>query len=488
MSSDLSEGLASIFGSKSVSILVGLVVTPLLARILGGDLYGDYAFLMSVFGIAIIFVNAGTFDGLRKYVSPTKSRAWNTDILAFYLTLTVALTVVIGAVFGVLLATGTLARRFGTEFEGYFVLLVALVVGRQFFAISRATLMGFRAERYSETLHILRRVLFAVGGVGLAYYGLNVTGVLLGDLIATVAAAVLGLTLVARRVDLGWSFGFNRSRVSLTDLVGFNAMNVVLILLTASLYHTDIILLHLFEGSRSTGYYKAALVVAEFLWLVPTVIQMALLQSTSVLWDRDESDRISALASRITRFNYLFTQLLAVGIAVLAVPFVGLYFGPEFLPAAAFVPILVVGALGFAISRPIISIGQSKGALRPLIAATGFAALLNLVLNLLLIPPFGATGAAVATSIGYGVMIVLHVGAARRIGYDPVRDLRLGRGLAVGAGTAGVLLAASRVLGDPLVQLAVLPPLGFAVYLALALAVGAVRLDELAELRASAPI
>lgn len=488
MTSDLSEGLLSIFGSKFVSVLVGFVVTPLLARILGGDLYGDYAFLMSVFGIAIIFVNAGTFDGLRRYVSPTKPRDWNTDVLAFYLTLTVALTVVIGVVFGVLLATGILARRFGAQFEGYFVLLAALIVGRQFFAISRATLMGFRVERYSETLHILRRVLFAVGGVGLAYYGLNVTGVLLGDLIATAAAAVLGLSLVARRVDLGWSFRFDRSRISLTDLVGFNAMNVILILLTASLYHTDIILLRLFEGSRSTGYYKAALVVAEFLWLVPTVIQMALLQSTSQLWDLDETEQISALTSRITRYNYLFTQLLAVGIAVLAGPFVGLYFGAEFLPAAAFVPILLVGALGFAISRPILSVGQSKGALRPLIAATGGAALVNLVLNLVLIPPFGAYGAAVATSIGYGLMIVLHVVAARRVGYDPVRDLRLGRGLAVGAGTGAVLLAATSALADPLLKLVVLPPLGFLVYLALALGLGAVRVDELTELRDAVPI
>ena len=116
--------------------------------------------------------------------------------------------------------------------------------------------------------------------------------------------------------------------------------------------------------------------------------------------------------------------------------------------------------------------------MKPLLLAMAGAAGINLVLNVLLIPRFGILGAAIATSAGYGSMVPLHVRAARAIGFDPLADLRLVP-IAVTTLTTGVVLVAiERVLTSSLLEFAVIPPVGFAVFSVLAVKTGAIDVEE----------
>jgi len=99
-----------------------------------------------------------------------------------------------------------------------------------------------------------------------------------------------------------------------------------------------------------------------------------------------------------------------------------------------------------------------------LIIATGSTASLNVILNLLLIPPYGMNGAAVATSIGYGSMAVTYVYAARVIGFDPTNELKLARIAASSLVTLVVLLALDSLVAGRILSLAVLPVIGGIVY------------------------
>ncbi len=180
-------------------------------------------------------------------------------------------------------------------------------------------------------------------------------------------------------------------------------------------------------------------------------------------------------------------MLLLLGIAALAAPFMQLYFGSEFGDAVVPLLLLLPGVLGFAVARPIYAIGQGKGELRVLIVATGTAAVINLVLNLILIPQYGMHGAAIATSIGYGSMVVFHYFAARRIGYNPFADLRLTR-IAITTGVAApVIFGVSYAIDSGLLSLVIVPPVGFIVYSTLALRTGAVTADEIVPILNNAP-
>ena len=488
MKRSLATGVLSVFGGKVAMFVVTLVTTPILVRYLGSSRYGDYAFLMSVFAILMILVSSGVGDGVRKFVVEERSIPnWESHVVGFYVRHAALLAVAGSAVITLLAVSGLVGRFVDESLEVYFYLLAAMVFAAQFRELVRRTLMGFGKEHYAEVLRVVRNLGFALFGVGLVVLGYGVAGVLVGQIISSALVAVVGLAVVNRHVSLTCVFDRVPEEFPTREMLTFNGYTIVFILLLTSLYHVDLLMLRPMAGSSQTGYYKGALALAEFLWFAPVALQTVFVHSTSELWSKGRTEKISELASRTTRFTFLLTALLAIGIAALADVFVPLYYGEEFTPAVEPLLLLLPGALGFAVARPIFAIGQGKGDMRALVAATGGAALVNVILNLLLIPLYGMSGAAVATSVGYASMLVVHVAAARVVGFDPLEDIRPIRVGATVAISAAAIVGLAGLIENPWVALLAVPPAGFLLFATLAVGTRAVDTGELASLADSLP-
>lgn len=480
MQTNILRGFVSILGAKVGTLLLGLLTTPILVRLLGSSQYGDYAFILSALGITMILANAGIFDGTRKYIAEDRGNPdWVEHVFGFYFRVALVLALIAAVSYTAFSWTDFANQLLGDEFTVYLYLLGALIVSRQASSVARGGLMGLGLEDRSEPLNILKKALFGIIGLSLAYLGYGVAGVLVGHIVASLITTILAFGILFRRINIRAVVSRVSPEFPKRELLSFNSLSVVLILLTASLYHVDILLLRPIAGDKATGYYRAALVVAEFLWFVPNALQTALLHSTSELWAKDRTDRITALVSRITRYNLALNVLLLIGLAALANDFMPFYFGAEF--EAAVLPLLVLlpGVLGFSLARPIFAVGQGKGDLRILIIATGIAAVVNICLNLVLIPRYGTTGAAASTSIGYGSMVLFHTLAARQIGFDPMANLQI-RKITVVAVVAGIVIfGLSTAIESSAVSLLVVPPIGFIVYAALAIKLGVVSAHEI---------
>ncbi len=475
----IASGVFSVVSTKVVVLVVTAVSMPLLYRFLGASGFGDYSFLMSVFAIYMIFVSSGITDGVRKFLAEDRTAAnWSEHVVGFYFRLA-AILAVGGAVLLLIAAqSGIVSSVFGDGLSIYFYALTLLVITAQFRDYARKTLMGFGLERYSEPLKVLDKVGFVVVSIPLVYFGAGVLGALAGHLFASILVAAVGLALVNRRIPLSCVFSKPTSDFPRREMFTFNSMSIVLVFLLMSLYHIDIVMLQQFRDSASVGNYRAALTLAEFLWFVPIALQTVYVHSTSELWSQNRHRKITELASRTTRYTFLVTAIMAVGLAALADVAVPVYFGAEAKPAIEPLLLLLPGALGFALARPILAISQGNGTLRYPVAATGIAAVINVILNAVLIPRYGMSGAAVATSIGYGSMFAFHCVSARVIGFDPLADARLGRG-AIAAILAGIpIVSLASVITNQWLALAIVPPVGFLVFVAFAIFVGALDSAE----------
>lgn len=489
MGRDIVGSFLSIFGSNLGKLMLGVAGTPVVTRVLGSSGYGDYAVVLSVLGVTMIFVNAGLFDGIRKYIAEDRDLPdWKASVFVFYLRVA---TVVVATATVLLLAasyTGVAAAAFGPEYGTYLRILVAIVVVEQLWKVTRGTLMGLGYERYTETTRVVNELLVLVVGVPLAYVGFGVTGMLVGQFVGGLVATGALVAVIYRVVDPDSLTRTLPDEFPRRELLSFNGQSVLVLALLTSLYHADLLLLGTFAGGTVAGYYKAALVVAEFTWFVPSALQMVLLHSTSELWSDERDEYVSELASRITRYTLLFTLLLATGLAALAETFVPVYFGDEFRPAVTPLLVLLPGTVGFAVSRPILAITQGKGELRVLVYATGAASVVNLALNLALIPRYGIAGAAAATSVGYGSMFLLLVVTARHVGFYPLRDARWSRVVTTAVASGAVIVALAAVIDSAVLSLTVVPPVGFAVYLGFAVGTGAIDAGEVRELLEYLPV
>lgn len=478
MATSFSSAVFSAFFSKVTILVLSTAFTPILVRLLGPTRYGHYAVVLSVFAIVAIFMMSGTTEAVRKYVSERQDRDWQVAVVAYVFRPAIAVGVLGALGFFLAAWTGLAARVFGAPFTSLFYLLGLYAIGRQLRVHILFTLMGLHLESVSEPLKVVQKVLFVTLAVVLVYAGFGVEGVLVADVVTSAFTILVGSAFLLRELSLGSLVG--TPEVSLpTDQIRTYSLNTVwFYLFLMSLYHVDVLILQHWTTDRTVGFYKGALVIAEVLWVAPLAIQLVLLQRVSQLWEAGDLETIDRRASLVTHHVFLLTALLAIGVAVLAFDLVPLYLGGSFAPAAIPLLVLLPGVLGFAIARPTIAINQGRRSLRPLLLATGASSAINLVLNVVLIPQYGMVGAAVATSAGYGSLVVFQAAVARNLGYRPLAGVRWRSTVLTVAATLLVIVPLALVVTSSLVALAVVPPVGALVYLTAAFATGAVTAGE----------
>ncbi len=488
MARTLVSGFLSIIGARVVTVLITFLTTPIVVRLLGGPgAYGNYKFLMSGFALLMIFVSSGLTDGIQKFVAESsRFEHWEDHVVGFYVRTAVGLAFAGAAVVLFAAQMPAITRAFGERFEFYLLILAVLVFTAQFRTLVQRALRGMGKERYSEPLRILDTGVWAVGSVGLLWLGFGVAAVLVAHILGSLLVTVVGFALIAREVSLSKTFSPTPAQFPTREILSFNVLSVVLILFMTSLYKVDIIMVRTFLTDELTGEYAAALALAEHLWVVPMAIQGMFIHSASKLWSERKLRTIDRMASKTTRYTLMLSALLAMGVAVLAEQFIPLYYGPGFENAVLPLLLLLPGTIAFAVIRPSYAIGQGSGTLKPIVLATGVAAVVNVALNFLLIPRFGIVGAAIATSVGYAVMLPLHLWSAYEIGFDPLKDLRPGR-VFVATIVAGIpIFALSRAITGPLVFL-VVPVGGLLLYGLAAIVTRAVTVSELLDLGAAVP-
>lgn len=471
MSDSVFRGYLSVFAGDFGRLATFAVFIPLLVRVISPTQYGQYALVMAVFIPLRKFLNFGLFDATKTYGSRSDVDSTRVFVTSFWL----HVLLLVGGV-GVSAVVITTSPLSATLRHSLFFVLLA-VAGNQFYNYGRGVLHALKRESLAEPLIPARSVILAVVGLWLAATGYGVTGVFVGFAVGFLCAGAVTTGLAFRESgilpiperDVISEYG--------GDMLRFGAPSMLLILLTVGLYKIDILLVTHFLTGAKTGYYRAALQVAEFIWVVSVAMEMVMIQTTSALWEQDARERISSVMAELLRYVVILSALLIVGVFVLGPDFVRLYFGPDYDRSVRALRILLPGVFGFAVARVVWPVLQAGGYLRGVVAATGVATLANLLLNLLLIPRFGIVGAAAATSVSYGGMAVTHTLVARRVGLQPLAGLPVLR-IGGATGLTGVVLFALRPLTSPLLSLVVLPPVGLAVYAACLFGTGVLSVSE----------
>ncbi|RDZ42580.1 hypothetical protein C5B91_15990 [Haloferax sp. Atlit-10N] len=478
----------SIFGGRIFIVLSSVVLTPLLITTLGFELYGRYGTLTAVFGISTILMSSGINSGARKFLAEDRSISdWQTHVFGYYFRLGTVLAVLTALAFAAAARFGIVTRFLGPEYVVGFYGLAGLTIATQFREYARRSLMGLKQEHLSEPLRVFNKVGTRLALIGIAYLGYEIGGLMVGLIVVNSLVALLALWWVRKNVSLRGIFSTTPRGFPTKELFSFNHLSVVYMLFLTSMYHVDVLMLASHVTETRVGYYKSALVISQFLWVIPRSIQSMLVQSVSDLWADERIDQINEIASRVTRYGMLVIVLLSLGLAALAKDFVPLYLGSGSMPVVTPLLILLPGTIGFAVVRPILAISHAKADMKPLIAATGAAAVLNIVLNVILIPRHGILGAAVATTIGYSSLPVFNLASARYLGFKPFSDARLVRVLATGFISGVPIFLLSMTIESSLLALVVVPIIGLLVFVTVAFVVGAVDADEALDLLSSLP-
>tara|TARA_R110002096_G_scaffold107616_3_gene235606 strand:- start:14510 stop:15931 length:1422 start_codon:yes stop_codon:yes gene_type:complete len=180
--------------------------------------------------------------------------------------------------------------------------------------------------------------------------------------------------------------------------------------------YSDILVLSFFVGPTEIGIYFAATRIAQIVGFVRFAASAGTANVFSKLNAEGKTDELKALSRATIRISFWLSVIACAGLAV-AGPLLLKLFGAGFTSGYPVLLVLMAGLLlqaAFSSAEDLLNMTGHQG----MTASSYFGALLvNLVLNLALIPYFGLLGAAVATSISIGFRVIyLAFGVRARLG------------------------------------------------------------------------
>ena len=432
-------------GSKIASIALYVVM----ARQLGDAAFGVFTFGFAFVTLVTTLANMGQPAILTREVARDHGR------LHDYFANTLSLQLVLG-VPALLLAVGLYTvLPFDAGARSVVLLLGLAVVAECLLSTTFATFQAFERLVYIPIVLITQRWLTAGVGIAALVAGADVETVSAIYLAGAVGALVLALfylfTRVARpRLEVRVKRWWPLMRVALP--VGIAGVFATI------LFRVDVALLGWFEDDSVVGDYGAAYRLLESTLFISWSIGTAVYPVFSRL-TRTTETTIGEVFEASLKLGAALTLPLAVGAAVLAYPLMDLLYGSEFedgaLPLILLAPTIFLYPPTYIAAYVLISQDRQSA----LAWVYGSVAIVNIGLNLILIPAYSLDGAAFVTSLSQLLCCTIMVALALRAS-GPVDVRTIAGGPVLASALAGGTMA---VLHD---EILIAVPAGVLVYVA----------------------
>jgi O-antigen/teichoic acid export membrane protein len=453
---------AVLLGADVARLVIGLLLTPIIARVLGSAQLGQFTYVMSVVGILGVISDFGLSAFYVRQAQHETSPALAGTVLGTRI------------VIGGLVASGlaVYAVHYADRSLVELLLLGSLLLALGIFpGFVTAALRARELMIYEAILKVVSVVISTAGGIAAVISGWRVVGVLwvmVGINIATLLASIWLAVRYAPRPVL-------RQRLpAYWDTLRGAWPFASLAILVVVYFRIDSIMLFAMKGQAALGQYGAAYRLLEAGLLLPLTLAGAALPAVARLLSERTAEVLRA-SGRAIQFLAVISIPAAVFGAIFAPQFVTALYGPTFAEAAGVFQILVFTLIAVFASSVTSSLITASPRPEVNTYIAGVMVLWNVGLNLFLIPRWSGSGAAIATVVTETLGLLLGTFYIRR----RIAPLAYGSALIKPTlATAAVALVAMRY---PL--LAALPVYG-AAYVALLWAVHGVTRDDLDFLRA----
>jgi O-antigen/teichoic acid export membrane protein len=385
---------ASITAGSAVLLLILFVVA---GRTLGDVEFGKFSFALALGAIFETLMDFGFHQVTIRTVARDNSRA--TEMLHH----TLAIKLIWMAVaFSALVVTATLLRPEWDVRVACYLIGGSLVL-RSYMLTIRGVLQGLERFGWDSVVVAVDRGVLLVFGVAALMAGTGLRGLVIAFVCAR--ALSLGLTAWLTHTELG-GIGLKFDREVWRDL-HTTAVPFGLFLIAINLYsYIDSVMLGKMRGDAETGLYNAAYKTYEGLAYAASMIAAVLTPRLAELFVSDRRKH-----RRLAFAGVAASAIAALGVGVVAYvfarPIIVLIYGPEFATADMPFRILCLGlTFVFAIwVLHAITISINREHLLFRTAVVGLV--VNVGVNLYVIPRMGMNGAALATAIGELVSMVI---------------------------------------------------------------------------------
>jgi O-antigen/teichoic acid export membrane protein len=322
-----------------------------------------------------------------------------------------------------------------------FVYAALAIPGEMFFSIGLFALLGRRLVVAYSAIRILRRLVLLVLVVAIAAVArLSLDIALVMNLVA-LGLTAFAIAIVAARHGL---LTIRPSLPLLGEELAFGTRAVPGALAERLQFRADAFLVNAFLGVRATGIYSVTSGLAEMLWYIPNALGVVMF-SRAV----DPGADAGRIAAVLTRTTIAVTALLAIPMFFIGPYLVRFFYGPAFADAGVALRWILPGVVAYSavavLTRYVTGRGRPGTTTWIMVAGLG----VNIAANVALIPRLGINGAALSSSISYGLTAALTVAVFLRLSSRGVLETLIVRPSDVRAAGRAFAALGRRLRGRP---------------------------------------
>lgn len=443
-----------LFG-RIIPAIIAFGLVALYTRLLPPDAYGLYAFVTAGATLAFTLSSMWLCTAAIRLYGRSQTRP---ELLGSLVIGLLAALGLVGLVAGGLAATLESARE--RQLVGLGFVLCAFMAWYEL----NADLLTARLRAGEYVLHgVLRAVIGGAVGASLAWFGWGAEGLLIGLIIGL---AVPALIMTARQWG-GLSLGPGH-RVMLGEVLKFGVPLSLSYAIGSIVLVTDRFVISAVGGATLLGLYAVGFELADrIIKSLTTPIGTAALP---LLIERFERDGVTGATAQAQQNLVILAGILfpaTLGLIAVTPELVALVVGPLYREMSlAIVPLIALAALLSGLRSHYFDYAFHLGLKTTRhVVVVALIAVVNLILNLLLVPRMGAPGAAYATVAAYAVGLVASIAIGRKVFYLPIMPGTLAK---IGVAALVMMGAVSFVpVPGAVAGLAIKVVLGIAVYGAL---------------------
>lgn len=383
-----------------INYILGFFTTLYTARYLGTEGFGILSLALAFTGIFGVFTDLGLGTLTVREVSRNKNLAnkyiGNTAVMKLILALlTFGLVALVVYIIG-----------YPKNVSNIIYFITFSVILTAFTGIFNSIFQAFQKMEYIAICTILNAVLMLIGVLIVAYYNLGII------ILALLYFIVSGVILIVTFLIYSWKLFFPKIEVDLSfwkptikESLFFGLSSILIVIY----FYIDSIMLSVMVGNSAVGIYNAAYKLIFVLLFIPNVFIVSIFPIMSQHF-KSSKDILKLEYEKSFKYLFVIAVFIFVYGFVFADKIILVIYGTEYTLAVAALQILI-GVI------PIIFItslfGNILGAIdrqRMVTFVAGLNALLNVVLNLILIPKFSYMGASAATvlteTLGFILMFI----------------------------------------------------------------------------------
>jgi len=374
--------------------------TVLLARLMGPKNYGTYASAIAIVTLVSIPASLGLPNLLVRELAAYRTReAWGLMKGLIWCSNQSVLLVSLLVMAILYAAQSQLETRFGFEAG---ILWAA-------FALLPLTLLSVMRMHSLRGFHhiVLGQVPESLVMPGIFIVVVLVLGAVIGTQLTPLEALISRLVAVTSAFAVGTFFLFAKLPSALRaakpeyhlakwilaagPLMLVGAMNAITM-------QTDVVMLSALKGPIDAGIYQVAARAAELVAFVSAIINIALQPTLARLYAQGDLVKLKKVTRMAARIMFGSAFILAAIFISAGSDLLKLFYGVVYANGAIALGILSLGWTIVSLTGPARETLIMTGGEKAVAISIGVAAAVNVVLNLLLIPRYGTTGAALATA------------------------------------------------------------------------------------------